>query len=152
MHPSNGIVGGIAATGDASEVCDLAIDTQYASKNSSPTDYAHTPWKTYKDATNSYLSVRFDQRKKFLQEVGEAERHRINHELDRISKTRKAFSKNPKKKQLIENLGSSLQIWKQDVLESIPSFVADLKTKEESQSAEVPNHQWNLRILSRVAE
>ena len=75
------------------------------------------------DAPNAYLSIRVDKRDAFLHNLDAKKKKRVEHEIERIRRTRKNFSSYEKKKDLMKKLAESRIAWKSEVVHNHESFI-----------------------------
>ncbi|KAM7221765.1 hypothetical protein V8F06_002758 [Rhypophila decipiens] len=132
---------------------DIHIDTQYAKVNCQPIEYGGEPWNYYRDAPNTYLSIREGKREEFLRRVPEPVRERVQHEIQRIERTRKNFSSYPNKQALMKELYDSRKAWETSVIENLRDFraAADKKCKcKANMNPESVKHTRECELLRRL--
>ncbi|KAM7183911.1 hypothetical protein V8F20_012434 [Naviculisporaceae sp. PSN 640] len=131
------------------ELFDIHIDTQFANAKCQPIEYAREPWKHCRDALNTYLSIRYSKREEFLRKAPEGKRQRVQHEIERIERTRKNFSSYPNKKTLMKELADSRKAWEDSVMENLNHFreASERKYREDPENA---NHRRERELLRRL--
>jgi hypothetical protein len=95
-----------------------AFDARYATQEgqTNPQAFDTEPWLYYRDATNAFLSARYDKRDAFMEFLKKKEpkaAERIEHELSRITKARRRFEEANHKNGLIQQLKESQKAWKE---------------------------------------
>ena len=139
----------IVSSSPSEELFDIHVDTQFAKVDCQPSDYAREPWDHYRDCPNTYLSIREKKRKDFLQNLSPAMKKRVEHEMERIDRTRKNFSSYPNKKALMKELGDSRKAWKDSVVENLDGFKA-LAEKECQANPDNARYRRNRELLTRL--
>jgi len=130
---------------------DVFPDMQYAKHGCAPGDFLAEPWKYCQDPTNTYLSLRFDQRKDFKSKLNKKQLDRIQHEEKRIEQTRVNFSSYERKKSMMEDLKMARREWKMEVRTRCGEYV----NKIQERGPKLPlrwnrNQELDLRLLDRV--
>jgi hypothetical protein len=131
---------------------DVFIDMQY-SKHDCPdqTAFVTEPWNYCQDATNTYLSLRFDQRKKFKSKLNEKQLKRVEHEEERIEQTRVNFSSYDMKKQMMDDLKTARREWKTEVKTKREEYVRKIQEKRPKYPVMWNrNQELDLDLLERV--
>jgi hypothetical protein len=139
---------------------DVSIDMQYAKHDCrNPLDFAKEPWEHCRDATNTYLSLRFEKRDHFKSKLTTKQRKRVEHEISRIEQTRVNFSSNAKKEQLMLDLKRARKAWKTEVKENREDYVKEVKEKQPPDPAkyvrfseEIPTPCYFEILCSRTAD
>ncbi|KLU81147.1 hypothetical protein MAPG_00242 [Magnaporthiopsis poae ATCC 64411] len=104
------------------------IDTQYANEaaKNDPEGYGREPWRfmdgiIYQgDIANAYLSIRVDKRAQFLANLNAKGRRRVEHEKERIEKTRARFETYEDKKPMLAALRKAQREWRCEVVKTLP--------------------------------
>lgn len=130
---------------------DVFVDMQYAKHGCTQEDFLAKPWECCKDPTNTYLSLRFDQRERFKSNLNDKQLKRVKHEEERIEQTRVNFSSYDRKKQTMDDLKKARREWKTEVKTKCEEYAKKIQEKK----PKLPL-RWNrsqeldLRLLERV--
>ena len=128
------------------------IDTQYANNKAKtdPEGYGREPWRfmdgiSYQgDIANAYLSIRVDKRDKFRENLNEKGRSKVDHENERIRKTRARFETYEDKKTMLAALRKAQREWRREVAETLPARHEVVKTYT------TPGRQRYTALLQRL--
>lgn len=131
---------------------DIWTDTQFANAGCEPISYAQEPWTHQMDTPNAYLSIRVNKRDEFLSKLDSKKRNRVEHEIERIGKTRKNFSSYENKRELIKKLEESRVAWKSEVVKSRESFIRKVNRnhRQPEHNPEFCNCQRHTELLHRL--
>lgn len=94
---------------------DKSVDMQYARKGCQIAEFVANPISNCKDPISTYLSMRVEEREKFIGGLKCEEQDAIRDELGRIKQTRINFSSYENKKNMMEGLKRARQEWKEAV-------------------------------------
>lgn len=135
---------------------DRAIDSSYIEDGHGEEDYAKEPWKHYKNALRSYLSLRFSDQTQFLDRMIDADAEdRIKHEIRRVEKARKKFFAQTNKQALVNELIKTREQWKDKVIGEIGQIRRERqkqlgKSIKEKYREEL--REWDQKHLDRLIQ
>ncbi|KAK0619465.1 hypothetical protein B0T14DRAFT_208799 [Immersiella caudata] len=118
---------------------DIHIDIQFAKivpERNAPgyaKKYAKEPWKHCRDAPNTFLSIRVDSRDEFMRQLKNLDRakhDRVQHEIDRIKKTRLRFETNKDKRRMLDALRASQGAWRVEVVDNVDDYLEETLNKD----------------------
>jgi hypothetical protein len=118
---------------------DIHIDVQFAKvvpeRNTpeSAQKYAREPWKHYRDAPNTFLSIRVDARDEFMRQLKKldpAKHGRVQHEIDRINETRLRFEAYKDKRHMFNALRASQRAWRNEVVDNVDDYLEETLGKD----------------------
>jgi len=151
MDPDNN---GAAHNAQAEPLTDIHIDVQFAKivpQSNTPEyakRYAREPWKHCRDAPNTFLSIRVNNRDEFMRQLKNldpAKHRRVQHEIDRIEETRLRFEAYDDKRHMFDALRESQRAWRNEVAENIDDYL-----EENLEKAHYEHRERDLALLRRL--
>ncbi|KAK0653060.1 hypothetical protein B0T16DRAFT_455371 [Cercophora newfieldiana] len=154
MPATNSGSSGAARGAQDDALMDIHIDVQFAKivPESNTLEYskkyAREPWKHCRDAPNTFLSIRFNTRDEFMQQLKSsdpAKHKRVQHEIDRIDETRLRFETYDDKKFMFNALRESQRAWRDEVAENVDDYIDETRSKDRYE-----HQQRDLALLGRL--